>query len=96
MEVEEFAPVPSDLRHLVLPSEIILFQILPRLPAKSLMRLKCVCKSWSSHIREPFFVRAHRNIHHSQNNHTTHLLLTDGDAMNKPEKPKRLFSYPYS
>lgn len=91
MEVVEVDHVPSDPRHL-LPSEIILFQILPRLPAKSLMRFKCVCKTWSSFIRDPFFVRAHRNMHNSQNNHTTHLLLTDGGSMRKPEKPKRLFS----
>ncbi|KAK9911025.1 hypothetical protein M0R45_034951 [Rubus argutus] len=31
-------------------------------------------------------------MHNSQNNHTTHLLLTvDGGAMSKPEKQKRLF-----
>ncbi|CAL2264312.1 unnamed protein product [Prunus armeniaca] len=31
-----------------LPSQITCFEILPRLPSKSLMRFRCVCKSWSS------------------------------------------------
>ncbi|XP_068337260.1 putative F-box protein At5g62660 [Pyrus communis] len=56
-----------------LPNEIICFQILPRVPSKSLMRFTCVCKSWSSLVRNPSFVDAHQSFHR---NKLTHLLLT--------------------
>ncbi|PQP92687.1 hypothetical protein Pyn_26998 [Prunus yedoensis var. nudiflora] len=39
-----------------LPTEIIFYHILPRLPPEALMRCKYVCKSWSSLIRSPSFV----------------------------------------
>ena len=35
--------------------------VLAKLPAKSLMRFRCVCKTWSSLIRDPFFVKLHQN-----------------------------------
>ncbi|XP_061993254.1 F-box protein At5g62510-like [Rosa rugosa] len=66
-----------------LPSDIISFQILTRLLAKSLMRFKCVCKSWSSSLfLDPFFVKAYQNMHNSlSNNHrTTHLLLSNREG----------------
>ncbi|CAN6559741.1 unnamed protein product [Malus baccata var. baccata] len=59
-----------------LPSEIIGFQILSRISAKSLMRFKSVCKSWSSLIRNPSFVNAHQKFY--RNKHS-HLLLTTWD-----------------
>ncbi|KAJ9557949.1 hypothetical protein OSB04_012563 [Centaurea solstitialis] len=40
-----------------LPPEILLFQILPRLPAKSLLRFKCVCKQWRSFLTTPLFAK---------------------------------------
>lgn len=58
-----------------LPSDIILFEIFPRLPAKSLMRFRCVCKSWSSLIRHPLFVRIHQNLQTARSRHNYHLLL---------------------
>ncbi|KAL6294835.1 hypothetical protein ACE6H2_002977 [Prunus campanulata] len=42
--------------HQRLPTEIIFYHILPRLPPEALMRCKYVCKSWSSLIRSPSFV----------------------------------------
>ncbi|XP_068327603.1 putative F-box protein At1g47790 [Pyrus communis] len=58
-----------------LPSEIIWFRILPKLPAKSLMRFKCVCKAWLALItRNPSFLIAYRNLHSNRN---TSLLLLD-------------------
>ncbi|KAM5566850.1 putative F-box protein [Rosa sericea] len=58
-----------------LPNEIICSQILPSLPAKSLMRFKCVCKSWFSLTRNPSFLRVHRNLRCNSSNMYTHLLL---------------------
>ncbi|XP_040369409.1 BTB/POZ domain-containing protein At1g30440-like [Rosa chinensis] len=56
-----------------LPTDVILFEIFSRLPAKSLIRLRCVCKSWSSLIRHPFFVRTHQKLQ-TQSSHNHHLL----------------------
>ncbi|XP_021750805.1 F-box protein CPR30-like [Chenopodium quinoa] len=41
-----------------LPSEI-LADILSRVPAKPLLRFKCVCKSWNSLIKSPNFIKLH-------------------------------------
>ncbi|RXH83738.1 hypothetical protein DVH24_005991 [Malus domestica] len=65
-----------------LPSEIICFQILPRLPSKSLMRFKCVCKSWSSLVQNPSFADAHQSLHR---NKLTHLLLTIWDTATRQQ-----------
>ncbi|BFG34329.1 hypothetical protein CerSpe_206030 [Prunus speciosa] len=69
-----------------LPSQITCFEILPRLPSKSLMRFRCVCKSWSSLTRDPSFVSAHQNLGCNKN---THLLLT---AWDKPTTQQHFFS----
>ncbi|XP_076956997.1 F-box/kelch-repeat protein At3g06240-like [Bidens hawaiensis] len=42
-----------------LPIEIIQSELLPRLPAKSIGRFRCVCKSWKSLLCSPGFTRAH-------------------------------------
>ncbi|KAL6203099.1 hypothetical protein ACLB2K_026802 [Fragaria x ananassa] len=60
-----------------LPDEVIFFHILPRLPAKSLMRFRCVCKSWSSLTRNPLFITTHRNFNR---NERTYLLLIAWDS----------------
>ncbi|XP_068339097.1 putative F-box protein At5g52610 [Pyrus communis] len=65
-----------------LPSQVTCFEILPRLPSKSLMRFRCVCKSWSSLTRNPSFVSAHQNL--GCNKHT-HLLLTASDKTTKQQ-----------
>ncbi|XP_074265250.1 F-box/kelch-repeat protein At3g23880-like [Silene latifolia] len=60
-----------------IPSEIWI-QIFPTLPAKTLLRFRCVCKSWRSIIDNPDFV--HMHFQHSQinseNNMSNKLLLT--------------------
>ncbi|KAJ6423036.1 hypothetical protein OIU84_024044 [Salix udensis] len=43
-----------------IPQELVA-EILAKLPAKSLMRFRCVCRTWSSLIRDPFFVKLHQN-----------------------------------
>ncbi|PON92488.1 F-box domain containing protein [Trema orientale] len=43
----------------ILPDDVIL-EILLRLDAKSLMRFKCVCKSWKSLISHSVFINLHR------------------------------------
>ncbi|XP_059670673.1 F-box protein At4g19940-like [Cornus florida] len=46
-------------------SEDVIIEILSRLPVKSLMRLKCVCKYWSTLIRNSSFISRH--FHHHSN-----------------------------
>ncbi|CAB4282631.1 unnamed protein product [Prunus armeniaca] len=70
-----------------LPSQITCFMILPRLPSKSLMRFKCVCKSWSSLTRDPSFVSAHQNLGCNKN---VHLLLIAWDK--RPTTQQHFFS----
>ncbi|KAJ9555470.1 hypothetical protein OSB04_010084 [Centaurea solstitialis] len=42
-----------------LSPEIVLFHILSKLPAKSLLRFKCVCKQWRSFLTSPLFAKTH-------------------------------------
>jgi F-box interacting protein len=53
-----------------LPLELII-QILLRLPVKSLIRFKCVCKSWFSLISDPQFANSHFDL----TTHTRRILL---------------------
>ncbi|XP_045786496.1 F-box/kelch-repeat protein At3g23880-like [Trifolium pratense] len=55
---------------LYLPFELII-QILLRLPVKSLIRFKCVCKSWFSLISNPHFANSHFHL----TTHTHRILL---------------------
>lgn len=53
-----------------IPNELI-EEILSRLPVKSLLKLRCVCKSWKSLISDPYFIKKHLLIS-SQNIDFTH------------------------
>jgi len=57
-----------------LPHELII-QILLRLPVKSLIRFKCVCKSWFSLISDNHFANSHFEI--TASTHTRRILLTN-------------------
>ena len=46
-----------------LPDEIVL-DILAKLPVKSLLRFRCVCKPWYSSIANPSFISTH-HLNHS-------------------------------
>ncbi|XP_058203814.1 F-box/kelch-repeat protein At3g23880-like [Rhododendron vialii] len=58
----------------LLPPEII-FEVLSRLPVKSLLRFKCVSKSWRSLISQPEFVKAHHSLASVNTDYTHHRLL---------------------
>ncbi|KAL6291214.1 hypothetical protein ACE6H2_008724 [Prunus campanulata] len=55
-------PNPNQME---LPEDIVA-DILKRLPAKSLVRCRCVCKPWCSLITSPSFVRTHLKLNRSQ------------------------------
>ncbi|XP_057810889.1 F-box protein At1g11270-like [Salvia miltiorrhiza] len=63
-----------------LPHDVI-EGILSRLPVKSLLRFKCVCKQWSATISAPKFAQTH--LRRSKNSSSTILLV---DLENSPEK----------
>ncbi|MED6155367.1 chromatin binding [Stylosanthes scabra] len=48
----------------VLPGELML-EILWRVPAKDVMELRCVCKSWKTLISSPHFMKASMERSHS-------------------------------
>ncbi|KAL6638457.1 hypothetical protein ACP70R_023952 [Stipagrostis hirtigluma subsp. patula] len=48
--------------HGVLPLDV-LFDVLLRLPADELCRLRLVCRSWRSLTSDPLFVKAHSSRH---------------------------------
>ncbi|MFS7932155.1 putative F-box domain, galactose oxidase/kelch, beta-propeller, F-box associated interaction [Helianthus anomalus] len=58
--------------HPQLPYEVLQSEVLPRLPAKSIGRFRCVCKAWNSFLSTPDFARMHLRY---QTNHK--LLLLD-------------------
>ena len=75
----------SKLRNLSserLPHDVVI-DILTRLPVKSLIRFRCVSKSWYSTITDPLFITKHLNLNSkakslsSYNNHNDFLLYTD-------------------
>ncbi|XP_074283744.1 F-box protein CPR1-like [Silene latifolia] len=75
----------------MLPSEIILEEILPKLPAKSLLRFKCVSKQFQTLISSPNFI--HRHLHHSLSTVANRLLITSRGSglhsfdLDSPENP---------
>ncbi|KEH37762.1 F-box protein interaction domain protein [Medicago truncatula] len=60
----QFSPTGDGLLHRqpFLPDELV-FEILSRLPVKTLLQYKCVCKSWKTLISDPQFAQTHlRNL----------------------------------
>ncbi|KAL2926820.1 F-box protein CPR1 [Bienertia sinuspersici] len=45
-----------------IPDDIIFHEILPRVPVKSLIRFKSVCKDWRDRISTPVFVKTHLQL----------------------------------
>ena len=71
MSQSEEARPPMILRRRTnnhLPDEIVL-EILARLPVKSVLRFRCVCKSWCSYITDPNFISTHLNHNHHHHHH---------------------------
>ncbi|AES98570.1 putative F-box domain, galactose oxidase/kelch, beta-propeller, F-box associated interaction [Medicago truncatula] len=66
----------GDEEDLYLPIELII-QILLKLPVKSLIRFKCVCKSWFSLISQPHFANSHFQL--TANAHTPRILFINPD-----------------
>uniref|UniRef100_A0A7N0TSQ9 F-box domain-containing protein n=1 Tax=Kalanchoe fedtschenkoi TaxID=63787 RepID=A0A7N0TSQ9_KALFE len=63
--------------HKELPDDIVLDEILVRLPVRSLLQFRAVCKTWQERIRSKDFIQQHLK-HHSLKK-DSHLLLTHSD-----------------
>ncbi|XP_023923911.1 F-box/kelch-repeat protein At3g23880-like [Quercus suber] len=53
---------PTTLRRQKYLHYSIVLNILARLPVKSLLRFRCVCKSWDSLITSPYFISTHLHV----------------------------------
>ncbi|KAK8484733.1 hypothetical protein V6N11_014482 [Hibiscus sabdariffa] len=61
--------------------EMLVLDILSKLPVKSLTRFKCVCKLWSSSFQTPLFITQHHH-NHLTNDHLNHLVKRcDGETL---------------
>ncbi|KAK9161428.1 hypothetical protein Syun_007769 [Stephania yunnanensis] len=58
--------MPSSSHQSHVPDDILATEILPMLPAKSLLRFKSVCKAWRDRISDPNFVDKHLLNHQPQ------------------------------
>ncbi|KAL3721388.1 hypothetical protein ACJRO7_033819 [Eucalyptus globulus] len=71
----------SDADHLPkLPDDVVVDHILKRLPVRSLLRFRCVCRSWRSTIDGPRFVALHLN-HSALHAGNWHLAYLDWDDL---------------
>ncbi|KAK9667719.1 hypothetical protein RND81_13G006700 [Saponaria officinalis] len=68
-------PPPAPISDLVI--DFIAAEILPKLPAKSLLRFKCVCKSFNTVISSPEFIRLHLRHSLSSDNRLLVIPATD-------------------
>ncbi|KAG5547749.1 hypothetical protein RHGRI_013439 [Rhododendron griersonianum] len=59
-----------------LPHDLVILEVLTRLPAKSLTRFKTVSKHWRSAISYPSFFEAHRRLARSQSGATRLFIAT--------------------
>ncbi|KAK9288918.1 hypothetical protein L1049_017389 [Liquidambar formosana] len=57
-----------------LPSEII-HEVLARLPVKTLLRFRCVCKLWRSFIADPHFIKKHLHLSTIDDKYTHHRVM---------------------
>ena len=79
--MKELCPQPPILRRRNnhIPYDIA-FNILAKLPVKSVIRFRCVCKSWDSSITTPYFISTHLN-------HNNNKDRDNGYVIHKPSSP---------
>lgn len=68
-------------------------QILARLPPKSLMRFKCVCKSWHALLNNPHFVAKHLHLYNNQPSSTCILFKRSVLSRTEHNKEELVFTF---
>ncbi|KAL4616218.1 hypothetical protein ACB092_07G182600, partial [Castanea dentata] len=71
-----------------LPHDVVL-NILVRLPVKSVLRFRCVSKTWDSSITTPSFISTHLNLNKNNNNNSSIAYL-----INVPSTPIIALGFP--
>ncbi|XP_058203810.1 F-box/kelch-repeat protein At3g23880-like [Rhododendron vialii] len=87
------SPLPTEDSHLLpnLPFEIIV-EILSRLSVKSLLRFRCVSKSWRSLISQTEFAKTHLRLASVNTDYTHHRLILQGPCSYVDFKSCSLYS----
>ncbi|KAJ8450438.1 hypothetical protein Cgig2_002123 [Carnegiea gigantea] len=77
LKLELVKPITSEMEDFSreLPLEL-LSEVLARLPVKSLLRFRCVCKEWCSLISSPDFASLHLSRYHNEDGNTHFLAAT--------------------
>ncbi|PIN07784.1 hypothetical protein CDL12_14525 [Handroanthus impetiginosus] len=78
-----------------LPNDVVI-EILTRLPVKSLLRFKCVCKSWLSLISSQEFAKSHLRNSKKSSNFTHHRIMLNYRGNLKQCSVQSLFYEPIS
>ncbi|KAM5580275.1 hypothetical protein ABKV19_009830 [Rosa sericea] len=60
--------------------DAVIVEILSWLPAKSLLRFRCVCKAWQALISDPYFVRKHLSRINTKINSSYSLLFMENSS----------------
>ncbi|KAL9253293.1 putative F-box/kelch-repeat protein [Drosera capensis] len=80
-------------RHSTLPTDAIL-EVLVCLPVKSLLRFKCVAKSWRDVITNPEFIKRHLNHAKQHTSSQNHIFVAGEEAWNgTTDLPCNFYSY---
>ncbi|KAI8556192.1 hypothetical protein RHMOL_Rhmol05G0232900 [Rhododendron molle] len=82
---EDSPPLPD------LPPEIIA-AVLSRLPVKSLLRLRCVCKSWRSLVSNPEFAKTHLSLASANTDYSNQRLILSSSYPRTDVKSCSLYS----
>ncbi|XP_050219537.1 F-box/kelch-repeat protein At3g23880-like [Mercurialis annua] len=67
-----------------IPSEIMI-EILSRLPVKSVVRFKCVCRSWRSLLSHPDFARKHYTNNNNEDDINSFLVFNSASSYRRAE-----------
>ncbi|KAF8762762.1 hypothetical protein HU200_009069 [Digitaria exilis] len=73
----------------MIPDDVLLFQILVRLPVKSLVRFKSICKAWCTTIASAHFVRLHLELSRATN--SSSMFVVPRKYLMKPTKTASMF-----
>ncbi|KAK9994099.1 hypothetical protein SO802_023802 [Lithocarpus litseifolius] len=56
--------------------DVIVLEILARLPVKSLLRFRCICKTWYSYVTNPSFISTHLLCYNQDGGYVIHMPRT--------------------